>query len=136
MQIGRWNHQSSDGRSGASRPVKSPSHGVERSYSPRPSSGRGTSRRYGERSERAPQRGGFGGRGRGPARGRGFGAFGETEAEISKFMNKTVVTTEEPVLTRSSFRLPVLRGAKTVLFLRIPSQQNSGRNSLPKRGWR
>ena len=27
----------------------------------------------------------------------GFGVFGETEAEISKFMNKTVVTTEEPV---------------------------------------
>ena len=26
-----------------------------------------------------------------------FGVFGETEAEISKFMNKTVVTTEEPV---------------------------------------
>ena len=30
-------------------------------------------------------------------RGKGFGVFGETEAEISKFMNKTVVTTEEPV---------------------------------------
>lgn len=97
MQIGRWNHQSSDGRSGASRPARSSSPGSERSYSPRPSSGRGALRRYGERSERVPQRGGFGGRGRGPARGRGFGAFGETEAEISKFMNKTVVTTEEPV---------------------------------------
>ncbi len=32
-----------------------------------------------------------------PARGRGFGSFGETESEIAKFMNKTVVTTEEPV---------------------------------------
>ena len=27
----------------------------------------------------------------------GFGSFGKTEAEISKFMNKSVVTTEEPV---------------------------------------
>ena len=38
-----------------------------------------------------------GNRGRSPARRGGFGVFGETEAEISKFMNKTVVTTEEPV---------------------------------------
>ncbi len=98
MQVGRWNHQSSsNSSSGAPRP-----------YSPRPSGqgGAGGPRRFSDRgagASRFPSRGGYGGRGgysnRGhaPARGRGFGTFGETEAEIAKFMNKTVVTTEEPV---------------------------------------
>ncbi len=35
--------------------------------------------------------------GRGRSRRRGGGAFGETEAEIAKFVNRAVVTTEEPV---------------------------------------
>ncbi|MHB0865806.1 MAG: DEAD/DEAH box helicase [Minisyncoccota bacterium] len=95
MQIGRWNHQSADGSSRTSRPSRG-SQGGERAYSSRPpqrSSGSSPYRSSGSRS------GGYssGGRGRAPARGRGFGVFGETEAEISKFMNKTVVTTEEPV---------------------------------------
>ncbi|OGG79103.1 hypothetical protein A3J11_02585, partial [Candidatus Kaiserbacteria bacterium RIFCSPLOWO2_02_FULL_55_12] len=53
---------------------------------------------------RFPSRGGYGARG-GPSPRRsgfrprkgGFGSFGETEQEIAKFMNKTVVTTSEPV---------------------------------------
>lgn len=90
MQVGRWNHQSAGGSS----------QGSGRPYSSRPAARSGTA--YGpRRSEygaRTPSRGGsFGARGRFPARGRGFGVFGETEAEIAKFMNKTVVTTEEPV---------------------------------------
>ena len=107
MQIGRWNHQSGDGSSQGGRPASPYSRegrsaqGGERSYSSRPASG---ARRF--TSERAPSReggsygrsGGYSsGRGRTPSRGRGFGTFGETESEISKFMNKTVVTTEEPV---------------------------------------
>ena len=103
MQVGRWNHQSSS------------AHGSQRSE--RSSGLSRDSRGSGERSysSRPPQRGGFGGprrsegrggygggfggsRGRAPARRRGgFGAFGETEAEISKFTNRAVVTTEEPV---------------------------------------
>ncbi|MEK7179627.1 MAG: DEAD/DEAH box helicase, partial [Patescibacteria group bacterium] len=51
--------------------------------------------RGGQRPFGRPDAGGS--RGRSPARRGGFGVFGETEAEISKFMNKTVVTTEEPV---------------------------------------
>ena len=99
MQIGRWNHQSGGGSSSRS------SSGGSRPYSPRPSSGGSSSgpRRFG--SDRGPSRGGssygarggYGSRGRAPARRGGFGSFGETEAEISKFMNKTVVTTSEPV---------------------------------------
>ena len=83
MQVGRWNHQSS--HSGSSH-----SGGSHRPYSPRSQPGRGGPSRF-------PSRGGYGNRGRSPARRGGFGVFGETEAEISKFMNKTVVTTEEPV---------------------------------------
>ncbi|MHB8860170.1 MAG: DEAD/DEAH box helicase [Minisyncoccota bacterium] len=107
MQIGRWNHQSSDGQSSApSRPSRS-SQGGERSYSSRPPERGGSSRPYRASGSRdggySGRSGGFGGsRGRGPSRGgrgggRGFGTFGETEAEIAKFMNKSVVTTEEPV---------------------------------------
>lgn len=103
MQIGRWHHQSADSTS------KSSSSGTRstRPYTPRSSeqgstggprrfsSDRGGSRFPARDSGRS---GGYGrGGGRAPSRGRGFGTFGETEAEISKFMNKTVVTTEEPV---------------------------------------
>ncbi|MFI5260349.1 MAG: DEAD/DEAH box helicase [Candidatus Paceibacteria bacterium] len=110
MQIGRWNHQgggdghSSRGSAGSSRS----SEGGERSYSSRPAFGAprresvssyrssGSRGGYGERSTGGYSRGG-GSRGGSRGGGRGFGTFGETEAEISKFMNKTVVTTEEPV---------------------------------------
>ncbi|MFA6969613.1 MAG: DEAD/DEAH box helicase, partial [Candidatus Paceibacterota bacterium] len=106
MQVGRWNHQSSGSSSGA--PTRS--GGSSRPYSPRPASGgsgypsRGGASYGGSRGPSRGgssygSRGGFGGsRGRsGGARRGGFGVFGETEAEISKFMNKTVVTTSEPV---------------------------------------
>ena len=84
MQIGRWNHQSAGSRASGNKP-----------YSPRtPQRGSHAGPRFPARGgNRFPSRGGYGGRGK---RG-GFGAFGETEAEISKFMNKTVATTEEPV---------------------------------------
>ena len=80
MQIGRWNHQSASPRrsgfrtrgGGQFRHARRPSS--RGPFSPRRSFGRSAGRR-----------------------GKGFGVFGETEAEISKFMNKTVVTTEEPV---------------------------------------
>lgn len=97
MQVGRWNHQSSNNSSQGAAP---------RPYAPRPSGpGSSGSRPF---SGRGPSRGGYGnsrpsfGGGRGGSRGGGarrggFGVFGETEAEIAKFMNKTVVTTEEPV---------------------------------------
>lgn len=97
MQVGRWNHQSADNSSGSSRGGQS----SQRSYSPRPSSGyRGgsTPTRFNDRGGNrfSKDRGGFAPRG-GRSRSRGFGVFGETENEIAKFMNKTVVTTEEPV---------------------------------------
>ena len=78
MQIGRWNHQSAGASGGHSKYSKNPQRGSFRGARP-----------YGR-----PQRS-FGGRA--PARRGGFGVFGETEAEIQKFMNKTVVTTKEPV---------------------------------------
>ncbi len=96
MQVGRWNHQSSNNSS-----QSAPS----RSYSPRPQrDGKRFPSSFGPRrdesasrgGQRFSSRGGYGNRGGGARRG-GFGVFGETEAEISKFMNKTVVTTEEPV---------------------------------------
>jgi len=71
MQIGRWNHQTAS-------PHRSDFKTRE-----------GGQFKYGRRP---PSRGQFPLR-----RGKGFGSFGNTEAEISKFMNKTVVTTEEPV---------------------------------------
>lgn len=86
MQIGRWNHQSAGGQSKTSGYARS-------SYSSRLPRHGGKSASY-----RSSGRGSGGyGRGRMSARGRGFGSFGETESEIAKFMNKTVVTTEEPV---------------------------------------
>jgi ATP-dependent RNA helicase RhlE len=107
MQVGRWNHQSGDGSASSSGRS---SAGQSRDGNRSPSS-------FGPRRNEAASRvgnrfpsrdsgssygrsGGFSsGRGRAPSRGggRGFGTFGETEAEIAKFMNKTVVTTEEPV---------------------------------------
>ncbi|MFZ1075471.1 MAG: DEAD/DEAH box helicase [Minisyncoccia bacterium] len=103
MQVGRWNHQSTGGSSsGSADTAKKSGYGAERSFSARPQYGASGPRRFsndrGGSGSRYPSRGGFsGGRGRAPARRGGFGQFGETEAEISKFMNKTVVTTEEPV---------------------------------------
>jgi len=73
MHIGRWNHQSTGSHAGSNKSF-SP-------HSPRDGKRFPSHSRYG----------------RAPIRRRGFGSFGETEAEISKFMNKTVVTTEEPV---------------------------------------
>ena len=94
MQIGRWNHQSSGGSS-------SRSGGSHRPYSPRPHEKSADAFSRGKPAYRGGKgyggRPSFGGRGRAPARRGGFGSFGETEAEIAKFMNKTVVTTSEPV---------------------------------------
>lgn len=76
MQVGRWNHQSTSNStnnsqsSGSFRSV----HPVNRGFRKSPYA-----------------------HGRAPARRGGFGSFGNTESEISKFMNKSVVTTEEPV---------------------------------------
>jgi len=85
MQIGRWNHQTGGGHSGGhsySKYSKNPQRGGFRGARPhgRPQYGR------------PPSRGQFPLR-----RGKGFGSFGQTEAEISKFQNRAVVTTEEPV---------------------------------------
>ena len=93
MQIGRWNHQSAGASGGHSKYSKNSRDGKQfpssfGSHRNAPASRGGN---------RFPSRGGYGSRGRAPARRGGFGVFGETEAEISKFMNKTVVTTEEPV---------------------------------------
>ncbi|MFA6503111.1 MAG: DEAD/DEAH box helicase [Candidatus Paceibacterota bacterium] len=109
MQIGRWRHQSADGSAAAPRSPRGGSSSGERSYAARPAArpsrygaGSGSSYRSGGESRsggysRGGSRGGFsGGRG-GRGGGRGFGTFGETESEISRFTNKTVVTTEEPV---------------------------------------
>jgi ATP-dependent RNA helicase RhlE len=90
MQVGRWQHQSSNS-SGAPRRSSSSRPSGERSSGPRHYSGDRGRSGYGSR-------GGYGGsRGGKPARRGGFGSFGETEAEIAKFTNKTVVTIEEPV---------------------------------------
>ena len=102
MQIGRWNHQSGSNSS----------HGNPRDGKRFPSSfGPRRNESASRVGARFPSRGGYGSRGgysgkpsfgnrggsRGGARRGGFGTFGETEAEIAKFMNKTVVTTSEPV---------------------------------------
>src|SRR3989344_9621460 len=100
MQVGRWTHQSAGSHSGGNKPFQprspqrggSPRHGKRfpGSFGPRrnESASRG--------GNRFPPRGGYGG-GRGGGKRGGFGSFGQTEAEIAKFMNKTIVTTEEPV---------------------------------------
>ncbi len=94
MQIGRWNHQSAasgaprGGRSFSARPPRGARRFDERGRSPARAPGYGPRGSFGSRPSRGPR----GGRGRG-----GFGTFGETEAEIAKFQNRAVVTTEEPV---------------------------------------
>jgi len=90
MQIGRWTHQSAGSRAGGhSKYSKNPRDGG------RPAENR-FSRSFGPRRNESASR--FNNRfPAGRSRRGGFGVFGETEAEISKFMNKTVVTTEEPV---------------------------------------
>ena len=93
MQIGRWNHQSAGASGGHSKYSKNSRDGKQFSGSFESHRNAPASRG----GNRFPSRGGYGSRGRAPVRRGGFGTFGETEAEISKFMNKTVVTTEEPV---------------------------------------
>lgn len=99
MQIGRWNHQSSDGhtarRSGATRSYSSRSQrgGLQ---SANRSFGRSNYATRGGNSYGRPQ---YNGARRGPKRG-GFGSFGTTEFEISRFINKSVVVEEaEAVFT-------------------------------------
>lgn len=103
MQVGRWNHQSGDTATSSSRgsaPRTSAPRRGGRSFSGARPSRPGTPGNTG--------RGGYGGggygggsssygRSRGGAapRKRSFGVFGETESEIAKFMNKSVVITEE-----------------------------------------
>jgi len=90
MQVGRWNHQSG---SNSSHP--SPRGGKRFPGSSRPAGNR-FSRSFGPHRNVSASR--FGNRfPAGRSRRGGFGTFGETEAEIAKFMNKTVVTTSEPV---------------------------------------
>lgn len=86
MQVGRWRHQSA-GHSGSQRPFKArPARGGDRFTEGRP-----PYRPYRGRPSGGPTR--F----HRPTRRGGFGSFGETEAEIAKFQNRAVVTTEEPV---------------------------------------
>ncbi len=114
MQIGRWHHQSTGGSSSGhsdhsghraaprrggpvrrERSAERPARG--RSYSPE-RDGRFGGSSYGRGGRSFGGRSNFGGgRGRGGGRRGGVGAFGETEAEIAKFTNRAVVTTEEPV---------------------------------------
>ena len=80
MQIGRWNHQSTGYSGGqktfSARPYKKGGDVFPRSNAPY----------RGRINRKYPI-----------TRKQGIGAFGRTEMEISKFMNKSVVTTEEPV---------------------------------------
>ncbi len=102
MQLGRWSH----GGTAASGEVKTRAEKSSKPYSapargrgPRPSRAGGPRRDNGGRSDGRFGRPSYGSRGgapRGRSRG-GFGVFGETEAEIAKFTNRAVVTTEEPV---------------------------------------
>lgn len=90
MQIGRWNHQSAGNAGGPARPSHSGGHSK---FSRNPRGGKRFPGSFGSHRNAPASRFGK----RFPPRRGGFGVFGETEAEISKFMNKTVVTTEEPV---------------------------------------
>ena len=103
MQIGRWNHQSSGGSShsgsGASRDYSTRSFRGGRSAGPRRFNTRG-----GGPGQGSGSRGGYqGSRGTGNApafsgRGRrkgGPGAFGQTESEIAKFVNRGISVEEE-----------------------------------------
>jgi ATP-dependent RNA helicase RhlE len=102
MQIGRWNHQGS-GSSDSPSPARAPRSGgysarpASGGYSARPQRGGAPYRSSGSRGSDYGRGGGYNRGSRGPAKGRGFGTFGETENEIARFTNKTVVTTEEPV---------------------------------------
>ncbi len=120
MQIGRWNHQSSGGSHGGSRGSRHDgerrshtSHSAHtssdtghaprrRSFSPERD---GARRSYGERrgySGRSSGRSFGGDRPRGGSRGRGrggVGAFGMTESEIAKFVNKS----DGPVEVQQAF---------------------------------
>jgi len=101
MQIGRWNHQSSGGSSHSGS-------GASRDYSARPSHSGGADRRRfntrgGGPGQSSGSRGGYQGNrgGNSPAfsgRGRkkgGPGAFGQTESEIAKFVNRGISVEEE-----------------------------------------
>ncbi len=93
MQIGRWNHQSSDGHTARRS-------SATRSYSSREQRGgvRTDNRSFG-RSKYATRGSSYsssryGGARRGAKRG-GFGSFGTTEFEISRFINRSAVVEEE-----------------------------------------
>ncbi len=107
MQIGRWNHQGGGGgshggsgssrtpRAGGNRHVEGPRRFQDRGGSSRGGSG---SRSYSSQGGGyGPRAGGnFGARRGGGNRG-GFGAFGRTEAELSKLVNKAVITEEQTI---------------------------------------
>jgi superfamily II DNA/RNA helicase len=100
MQIGRWNHQGTGGSAksgGSSRSGGSRSARGGRSFDR--GEGRGARRYSSARPERSyGSRGGFSRGPRGGGRrggGAGFGAFGQTEGEIARFVNRAVTTTEE-----------------------------------------
>ncbi len=96
MQVGRWNHQSSNSGSSSAHPREEkrfPSSFGSR----RNESASRLGNRFPSRDSSYGARGGYSSRGRAPARRGGFGTFGETEAEIAKFQNRSIVTTEEPV---------------------------------------
>ena len=123
MQLGRWNHQGAAGGASSSSNYKKDDRSASRSgsYAARPSTGGYSSRPSGAHSggysgagrgsySSAPRsgsssyggsRGGYSGGNRSGGsrnRGRGFGTFGETEAEIAKFINRSVVVTEEEAI--------------------------------------
>ena len=103
MQIGRWNHQGSSGANSANHSGRRHSDdlrpedflAVARSEGGRRSGGRGR----GGRSRSGGQGRGFSDRGRfeRPRRAQrgGFRAFGETESEIQKFINRAPTVLEE-----------------------------------------
>ncbi len=92
MQHGRWIHQGVGGgqSQGDRRSSSGPSYRQD-SHAPR--GGRGSSH-YGGRGGFGGGRGGYrGGGGRGGNRGR-IGAFGQTEADLARLINKAVITEE------------------------------------------
>ncbi len=108
MQVGRWNHQTSNNSNSGTSTRASRSSGTSRnsgsSYSARPAAAGPAGRRY---SSQGPQPSRFGRssgpygrapmRSKYPPRGKGFGSFGTIESEIAKFKNNAVVTTKEEV---------------------------------------
>ena len=92
MQVGRWRHQGAGGDSHGKRPFGRTPGGNQGGY--------GRSRFRGQPGKdsgprRFSPRQGFGGRSR-SFRG-APGVFGTTEAELAKFVNRSVITEEEPV---------------------------------------